>query len=193
MLLPENLTFHQYSTLSHPTSDVLEALGYEYSVTDLDLPRTSAEHELDALKQQMIDLLPYVNIADEMGRREFYVTPFWQTLMRYTPFRLDIEYNVDVGAQLRGVIDYMMRGKNNVVVIEAKRGDMERGFTQLAAEMIAVSKHLDIPLLYGAVTIGNLWQFGQLTDKLISKDITTYALPQELDPLFSIFSGLLSA
>jgi len=193
MVLPENLTFHQYSTLSSPTSDILAALGYEYTVTALDLPKLDQKHELDALKRQMVDLLPYVNIGDEMGRREFYVTPFWQTLMRYTTFRLDIEYSVDVDTRLRGVIDYMMRGKNNVVVIEAKRGDMERGFTQLAAEMIAVSKHLDISNLYGAVTIGNLWQFGQLTNTTVSKDINTYAIPQELDSLFGIFVGLLSA
>ena len=66
----------------------------------------------------MIDLLPHVNIGDEIARREFDVTPFWQTLLRYVTFRLDIEYSVEVSAQLHGVIDYVMRGKNNIIVIE---------------------------------------------------------------------------
>jgi hypothetical protein len=81
------------------------------------------------------------------------------------------------------------------VVIEAKKADMERGFSQLAVEMIAVDKYIeetDAPI-YGAVTVGDLWRFGVLDrkEKLILKDIDSYRVPSDLEELFSVFVGIL--
>ena len=49
--------------------------------------------------------------------------------------------------------------------IEAKRDDVESGFTQLLAELVAIDQWEKAPqptLLVGAVSTGNLWQFGIL-------------------------------
>jgi hypothetical protein len=37
-----------------------------------------------------------------------------------------------------------------------------RGFTQLAAELIAISEVEEGDVFYGAVTIGDVWRFGRL-------------------------------
>ena len=49
-------------------------------------------------------------------------------------------------------------------MIEAKQADLTRGFTQLATEMIALDQWTEVnqPSFLGAVTTGNIWQFGVL-------------------------------
>ncbi|XGW00760.1 MAG: hypothetical protein ACAF41_34225 (plasmid) [Leptolyngbya sp. BL-A-14] len=50
------------------------------------------------------------------------------------------------------------------------------------------------PILIGVVTIGTLWQFGQLDreSKLIQQDIVGYRLPQELEPIIRILTACLN-
>ena len=40
-----------------------------------------------------------------------------------------------------------------MVVIEAKKDDLTRGFTQLAAELIALAQSQSLASVYGAVTM----------------------------------------
>ena len=119
----------------------------------------------------------------EAARREFYIGPLLFTVLDQTKFRLSIEYKIP-GTRLKGDLDYLLRGQNNVVVVEAKRADMERGFTQLSAEMIALADYLpnDTPFIHGAVTTGDLWRFGILDRqrRLITKDLDNYLLPRDL-------------
>lgn len=51
-----------------------------------------------------------------------------------------------------------------LLVIEAKNADLAKGFTQLAVELIALDKWTDNeqPILQGAVSTGDIWQFGIL-------------------------------
>jgi len=79
-------------------------------------------------------------------------------------------------------------------VVEAKRDDLTRGFTQLAIEAIALSMLDQSPdLLYGSVTIGNVWIFGILdvTSRTIFQDIGSYTLPDDLEDLIKILVGIL--
>ncbi len=48
-------------------------------------------------------------------------------------------------------------------------------------------------VIYGAVTIGNLWIFGLLDSDTftITQDITSYAVPDDLDTLIKILVGIL--
>ena len=62
---------------------------------------------------------------------------------------------------------------------------MNRGFTQLATELIALDQWIDSPQseILGAVTTGNVWQFGLLDrpSKLICEGINLYRVPEELE------------
>jgi len=78
-------------------------------------------------------------------------------------------------------------------VIEAKQDDLSRGFTQLAAEMIALAVAEDLDVLYGAVTIGEVWRFGKLeqASQTITQDILLYSVPSQLDQLLRILVGII--
>jgi hypothetical protein len=52
---------------------------------------------------------------------------------------LRIEYPVKVNNLLQGNLDYLIRSIHSLIVVEAKRDDLTRGFTQLAVEAIALS------------------------------------------------------
>ena len=41
--------------------------------------------------------------------------------------KLNVEYAIDVNDKLNGVMDYLIRSKQELVVIEAKKGDLEKG------------------------------------------------------------------
>lgn len=79
--------------------------------------------------------------------------------------------------------------------MEAKRGDLQRGFTQLAVELIALDQWTDsdAPLLYGAVTVGDIWRFGVLhrADKKIVQDVAIYSVPADLGDLLQVLLTIL--
>ncbi len=52
---------------------------------------------------------------------------------------LRIEYPVKVNNLLQGNLDYLICSIHSLIVVEAKRDDLTRGFTQLAVEAIALS------------------------------------------------------
>ena len=87
-----------------------------------------------------------------------------------------------------------MRSKQELLVIEAKNDDMTRGFTQLAVELIAMSHVEEQNTLYGAVTMGNVWQFGKLdrSQQTIFQDINLFRVPDDLDDLVKVMVGILN-
>ncbi|BAY74834.1 hypothetical protein NIES25_12500 [Nostoc linckia NIES-25] len=70
-------------------------------------------------------------------------------------------------------------------MIEAKQADINRGFIQLATEMIALDKWTDSTQseILGAVTTGNVWQFGILDrqKQSIEQAINLYRVTEELE------------
>jgi hypothetical protein len=59
------------------------------------------------------------------------------TLLREIDARLNIEYPIEVNEKLSGSFDYLLRAEQEIVIVEAKKGDLDKGFTQLAVELIA--------------------------------------------------------
>ena len=199
MILQEgiNYTFSQIFELSGETDEVLADLGYSYQIAAIDLPVSllHVPETLQTIGVKMRERLPLVPLTNETARREFYVAPFLFAVLDEARFKMSIEYNITT-QRLRGDVDYLLRGTNNIAVVEAKRADTERGFTQLAAELIALATYRpEFPnLLYGAVTTGELWRFGLLdrASQTITKDLDVYLLPRDLERLFNIFLALLA-
>jgi hypothetical protein len=100
-----------------------------------------------------------------------------------------------VSEQLKGTLDYYLHTQTNLLIIEAKNADLARGFTQLAVELIALEQWTDgqQPRLYGAVSTGDIWQFGVLHRELqtIEQDLNLYRVPADLEDLFRILVALL--
>jgi hypothetical protein len=73
--------------------------------------------------------------------------------------------------------------------------NLQRGFTQLSAQLIALDQWLDPggEALYGAVSIGNVWQFGILErqTKQIIQDLNLFRVPTDLDDLLQVQVAIL--
>jgi hypothetical protein len=109
------------------------------------------------------------------------------------------DFTIDLDAGLNGVCDFLLTRSTNeliieapaIIIIEAKKGELNGGWGQCAAEMIAAQKFnaangQEIPTIYGSVTTGTQWQFLKLTGKDLTIDVTEYSL----DPLDRILGIL---
>jgi hypothetical protein len=92
-------------------------------------------------------------------------------------------------------LDYYLQSQHNILVVEAKQGDLTQGFTQLAAELIALDRWIesDEPILYGAVTTGDIWQFGSFhrQNRVVTQDLMLYRVPTDLEVLMQVLVAIL--
>jgi hypothetical protein len=190
-----NYSFRSYFELPNDPDEILAEFGYTLKQARLKLPQTSRSLDgLQELQQSLEAILPYVQLTSETAKREILVAPILSRVAIICQQVLRIEYSLKVNNLLQGNLDYLIRSNHSLIVIEAKRDDLTRGFTQLATEMIALAMTEEFPtVIYGAVTIGNIWVFGLLDSDTftITQDITSYAVPDDLDTLVKILVGIL--
>lgn len=190
----ESYTFAKYFELAYDIEDILADLDCSFERTLLELPKTDQViPEINELRQQILDGIQYVSITSEQARREFLIAPIIRQICRHTHKRVRVEYPINVNDWLKGTLDYYFP---DLLVIEAKRDNLDNGFTQLAVELIALDQwtNSDIPILYGAVTTGNDWRFGKFhrQQRQIIQDLKLYRVPEELEILVGILIALLS-
>lgn len=190
-------TFKDYFELSSPTEEIINELGYSYSLDVLKLPES--EHcdiaSVSALKDNYYKVLPKISLDSEAAKREFLIAPILFEVAKAADAKISIEYLIEIDDRLGGYLDYLIRSKQSLLIIEAKKGDIDKGFNQLAAELIALDKYEDEDsngLLYGTVTIGELWRFGILNRKTkhITKDIHSFTIPEDVEKIFRILLGI---
>ena len=184
-------TFSDYFKLNFAPQDILAYFGVTLQRRALQLPHHTGELDrLIDLKQRIEESLPRLSLTSEMARREFLIAPVLTDLLHYTQATLNIEYPIVVSHQLKGSLDYLLQNQQTFLVIEAKNEDLERGFIQLAIELIALDQWIDSdqPILQGAISTGNIWQFGQFdrTTRQITQDLDLYRVPADLDDLLRI-------
>ncbi len=192
----QSLTFSDYFRLRASTEDILAYFGYEKQNARIELPRTNRDLPvLENLYATVEDALLHISLENEITRREFLIAPVMAEIRRLTESKLRSEYWFEVNHQLKGSLDYFLQRERNLLVVEAKNADMSRGFTQLAVEMVALDKGDENgqQTIYGAVTTGNIWQFGELnrTRKIVTQDILSYDVLQDLEDLVRIFVEIL--
>jgi len=187
-------TFSDYFNMGNPTEEIMTEFGYQLDQKEAKLPLATHVDQsiIDKLKNYYYRLLPKITINSEIAKREFIIAPLLYETIINIDAKLNVEYPISVDDKLNGVIDYLIRSKKELIVIEAKKGDLDRGFNQLAAEMIALDKYEEnnhLETLYGAITIGEVWRFAILnrSEKTIVKDINLYRFPQDVKELLSIF------
>lgn len=179
-------TFSNYFELGFAVDDLVAEFGYSFERKFLELPQYSGSLDRIAeLKQRIEEVLPFVDLENEATRREILIAPIVTDLIHYSHAKLRIEYNIKVNNRLQGNLDYYLRTTTNLIVIEAKQADINRGFIQLATEMIALDKWTDSTQaeILGAVTTGNVWQFGVLyrQKQSIEQAINLYRVTEELE------------
>jgi hypothetical protein len=82
------------------------------------------------------------------------------------------------------------------MLVEAKRGEIEFGLGQCVAEMIAAQLYNNrqgqmIPIIYGCVTSGRLWQFLKLEGDNVTIDPDNYPL-MPIHKVLGILKSILS-
>ncbi|NET61220.1 MAG: hypothetical protein F6K47_35360 [Symploca sp. SIO2E6] len=188
----QSYTFSKLFELRIEPEDMVNEFGYTLARTRLNLPQYHGELDrLEELRSRIEEILPYVSLVSETSRREVLISPVVLELVHYTKAQLRIEYPLKVTEQLQGYLDYLLRSPTELLVIEAKREDLDYGFTQLVAEIIALDQWDRTPeqsVILGAVTTGSIWQFGRLDreTKAIEQGLNLYRVPDDLDPLMRI-------
>jgi hypothetical protein len=195
--LPESVRgFHDYFKLTAIPRQLVEAFGYMFEVDRLALPLSGeALPWLPDLQERLDYSLRHFGFGTETPRREFVIAPILIEVARRVRGEILSEFTLEVSSQLKGTLDYLMQSERNLIVVEAKHADTARGFSQLCAELIALDRWTDsdVPVLYGAVSIGDMWRFGQLdrTQKRLVQDLDGILVPAETERLVRILIALL--
>jgi hypothetical protein len=192
----QSYTFSDYFKLNFAPQDILAYFGVSLQRRSLKLPQYSGTLDrLTELKSRIEESLPRLSLTSEMARREFLIAPVLTDILHYTQATLNVEYPVNVSNQLKGYLDYLLQNRQTFLVVEAKNEDLERGFVQLAIELIALDQWIesDQPILYGAISTGNIWQFGRFDrqTRAITQDLDLYRVPADLNDLLRILINIL--
>ena len=166
-----------YSTLSYQMMS--QRFGVKQTITRWlpDAPEPLLRPDL-AARYELFGDLP---ANSEKARSEIYVMPLLMELwaLHRQHFTLFSGERVDVAPEqdLAGECDFLFCAKPRLMwveapvicVIEAKRGDLEVGLTQCAAQLVGMHRFNERegfhpPPLIGCTTIGTLWQFLRLRE-----------------------------
>jgi hypothetical protein len=177
--------------------DILRELGASFTKAAIVLPNATAidSDRLQSLTDRVKATAARVNLSSEAARREALIFPVLFEVAELTGAQMEIEYAINVSPYLRGELDYLLRTHQNALIVEAKNADLVHGFTQLAAELIALDRWTNCTeaILYGAVTTGDIWQLGSFdrTSRIITQDLELYRVPTDLSILMSILVAML--
>ncbi len=193
----ESYTFRSYFQMKFAPADILRELRVTLSRGTINLPIAATEllTRLPDLRQRLEEAIACVSLNSEAARREVLIAPILLEVAHITQAIVNIEYPIEVNQYLKGELDYYLQSEHNILVVEAKQADLTRGFTQLATELIALDTWVesDEPILYGAVTTGDIWQFGSFDrqERKITQDLMLYRVPTDLEILMQILVGIL--
>jgi hypothetical protein len=145
-----------------------------------------------------------LTIGTEKARSEFLIAPILAEVRRLTHVSLfsGIEFNVDARRGLNGFCDFLLsRSPDPYVlqapvfaVVEAKNEKPQQGLGQCVAELIASRifnerKDNPIPVLWGTVTMGNVWRFLKLEGDTVFVDRNEEYL-QPIERLLGILASI---
>jgi len=191
-------TFSDYFDLKYPTEEIVGEFGYSFSLQVITLPESDTYNAdaVKALQATYYTIFPKITLTSEIAKREFLIAPILLEIVKETDSKISIEYPIEIDDKLSGSLDYLIRARQQLLVVEAKKGDLDKGFNQLAAELIALDKYEENEngMLYGAITIGEMWRFAILDrqKKHLSKDIHSYRIPEDMEHVFRILFGIIN-
>lgn len=193
VLQPEqSYTFSKIFDLKIEADELANYFGYSFQRKRLNLPQYEGTIDrLEELRSRIEAVMPYVSLTNETSRREVLISQVVLEVVQKTKAQLRIEYPIKVTEQLQGYLDYLLQSQTEILVIEAKREDLDYGFSQLVAEMIALDqwdRSPSQPMLIGVVTTGKIWQFGLLdrSAKRIEQGLDLYRVPDDLESVLRI-------
>ncbi len=153
------------------------------------LPPATAQPAFLTIFEQSLPLAQ--RARSEKAKSELLVSPILIEVQRLVGDRIHLfsgeEFNVDRERGLNGFCDFLFSRSTTsyiiqapiLMLVEAKKGELDVGLGQCIAEMFAAqifnqTKDKVIPVVYGCVTSGKLWQFLKLEGKDVTIDINEY-------------------
>lgn len=147
--------------------------------------------------------------GSEKARSELIISPVLLEVRKILKRKISLfsgtDFTVDSALGLNGVCDFVLSLSAEqleveapaVMIVEAKKSDLNPGIGQCIAEMIAAQKFNEInnqpiPTIYGSVTNGTVWRFLQLTEQTVTIDFTDYPLPP-VDVILGILVWMVTA
>lgn len=147
--------------------------------------------------------------GSEKARSELIISPVLLEVRKILQRKISLfsgtDFTVDSTLGLNGVCDFVLSRSTEqleveapaVMIVEAKKSDLNPGIGQCIAEMIAAQKFNEInnqpiPTIYGSVTNGTVWRFLQLTEQTVTIDFTDYPLPP-VDVILGILVWMVTA
>ncbi|QSV72947.1 MAG: hypothetical protein HEQ20_22105 [Aphanizomenon flos-aquae KM1D3_PB] len=163
----------------------------------------------DLLRQELEEGLPLVLArGSEKARSEWIISPVLTAVRRLLDRQISLfsgeDFTVDPSIGLNGICDFLISKSLSqleiqapvVIIIEAKKENLNGGLGQCIAEMVAAQKfnaanNVNIPIIFGSVTSGTTWKFLKLEANSVTIDITEYPLPP-VEPILSFLTWMLS-
>ena len=160
------------------------------------------------LKESLEISAPFASAqGSEKVRSELIVAPLLfelrELLNRQIGLFSGVDFTIDPELGLNGICDFLLTRSTSeltikapvIILIEAKKGELNAGWGQCAAEMIAAQKFnqangYEIADIYGSVTTGTQWQFLKLTGQNLTIDVTEYSL-DPIDRILGILQWML--
>jgi len=150
------------------------------------------------------DTVPWaIAVGTEKAKSELIIAPALLEVKRLLNRQISVfsgtDFTVDIAAGLNGVCDFLISRSPEqfeieapaVVLVEAKRDNINSGLGQCIAEMVAAQRFNEannnpIPTIYGSVTSGTAWRFMKLEGQIVTIDVRDYPFP----PVETILSML---
>ena len=179
------MSFSQFKTIA----DVQTAYKIRYAeqpfIKIINIPVPQSLTEDFQFNQENIDIF-----ASEAARSELIISPLLRAVYKNhsQDYSFWIQKSITFDEVLSGTPDYLFSKRSALgktvletpilIVVEAKKNDFEQGWGQCLAELVASQKINNDPQkpVYGIVTDGNLWQFGNLYTDLFTKDNQNYTI-----------------
>ena len=197
------MAFSDFKTIP----EVLEKFRIKYTVKEFveieEIPGTPSEQFLQDFEfcMQHIDVF-----ASEAARCEAIIFPILKEI--YKPYAGDyalwIKKTINYDETLNGTPDYLISTRSElgipvvgtplIILVEAKKNDFDQGWGQCLAELVAAQKinaDTNFPV-YGIVSDGTLWQFGQLVGDAFTRNRTSVTM-DDLSVLFGAVNAVFKA
>ncbi|MBD2202197.1 hypothetical protein H6G33_11235 [Calothrix sp. FACHB-1219] len=156
------------------------------------LPSIAPSNFLASFLEKYLPLALALNT--EKARSEMLICPILLEVKEILQQQISLfsgnDFTIDSSIGLSGVCDFLISRSPEqlfieapaVVVVEAKREDLNSGLGQCVAEMIAVQRFNEqsdrtIPVIYGTVTTGDRWKFLKLENHTVTIGLLEYTIP----------------
>lgn len=161
---------------------------------------------LSTILKENVDLA--VAISTEKARSEMIISPILLEIRRKFNYEISlfsgVDFTVDSQRGLNGFCDFILSLSSEqllvrspvIVLVESKNENLRSGLAQCIAEMVAAQLFNErggnqIKAIYGAVTIGTIWQFLKLEGNIVSIDLSEYYI-KDIKRILGILYGAIA-